>query len=344
MSQPPFISIILPTYNRLPLLKKAIAALQAQQYPPDCFEVLVVDDGSTDGTAVYLAQQTGIRTIRQANGGPAAARNAGVQAAQADLLAFIDDDCQAAPGWLSALAKSLQDRSIPNLGAACGPILPAPSAHWLHHFYLFSGRIHPQNDNSGITGFVFSCNMALSRRTLAAVGGFDAAFQHPGGEDLDLSYRLQQAGYKLFLNSEAVVKHRYPLSWQGLTDHFWHHGIGMAIVFYKWPTQRRPHHWLQYAQWPVLNQLLARTRPFLQKTHIRPAGYALWQSVKSAGYIFIFTFQLIRCLKQEWKKAATSPSIIRLILYTILAYYTFIVEQAGLVFGVYSCFRQESLV
>jgi O-antigen biosynthesis protein len=345
MSQTPFISIILPTYNRLPLLKKAIAALQAQQYPADRFEILIVDDGSTDGTAVYLASQTGIRTIRQANRGPSAARNAGVQAAQADLLAFIDDDCQATPGWLAALAESLQDQSIPNLGAVCGPILPAQHTHWLHPFYLFSGRIHPQNSVSGATNVVFSCNMALSRQTLAAVGGFDAAFEHPGGEDLDLSYRLRQAGYRLHLNSEAVVRHRYPASFREMTAHFWHHGLGMAIVFHRWPDLKAqrpfPKWWQQFSQRNSVQKFSARLRPGRLKTTMRPIGCAVWQAIKCVGYSFLFTRQLTHPLRQEW---TSSRSIPRLLLYTLLSYYVFAVEQAGLVFGVYTYLRQEKMV
>lgn len=345
MGHLPFITVILPTYNRLDLLQKTITSLRAQTYPFDRFEVIVVDDGSTDGTAVYLTNQPDLHVIHQANGGPAAARNAGVLAAQGDLLAFIDDDCQAAPGWLYALAKSIQDSTILDLGAVGGPVLPVRHTHWLHQFYLFANRIHPQGQPSGSADVLFSCNMAISPPILAEVGGFDTSFSHPGGEDLDLSYRLQQAGYTLWLNNEAAIYHQYPLSWRGVTAHFWQHGLGMARVFHKWPhliAHKHSYKWRGRLQKMVgIKQLLSWSRPLLNQATSRAISQAVWQAVMCLGHSFVFSRRLMVLLRQKWNQSY-SPR--RLLLYTFLSYYTFLAEQLGLIYGVYTYFRHEQIV
>ncbi|HBH72120.1 MAG TPA: hypothetical protein DDY43_01450, partial [Synechococcales bacterium UBA10510] len=130
-----FISVVIPTYNRLPILQKCLLALEAQQLPagaprqaapaaaPDAapavapeleldFEVVLVDDGSTDATISWLqanaASLPHLRLVRQEHGGPAAGRNRGVQQARGDVILFIDSDLVVTPSFLQAHARQLQ--------------------------------------------------------------------------------------------------------------------------------------------------------------------------------------------------------------------------------------------
>jgi glycosyltransferase involved in cell wall biosynthesis len=320
----PLISVIVPTYNRLPLLQQALACLLQQTYPADRYEIVVVDDGSTDGTSAYLndaADGAPLRIIRQANGGPAAARNAGVRAARGEWLAFTDDDCQVTTGWLAALARALApDRAVG------GPILPAASAHRLHRFYLASHHIHPQQ-SAGSVNVLFSCNMALHRRALLAAGGFDPAFTYPGGEDLDLSYRLQELGVRLTCAPGASLYHHYPTTWRAFTRHFWNHGQGMAFVFGKWPRRA-----------PVgpARRGRARLEQQLDFSPAFPFLFAGWQALLCLGNASLI---LPKTWYTLWRSSAGDLG--ERLGNLSLAAYVFAVEQAGLVAGSYRWAKLE---
>ena len=105
----PYFSVVIPTYNRLGKLRHVITALEQQTYPSDAYEVIVISDGSTDGTEAYLEALRSTMRLRwfpQANRGPAAARNAGIQKAGGEFIVFIDDDVVAEPQLLGEHARS----------------------------------------------------------------------------------------------------------------------------------------------------------------------------------------------------------------------------------------------
>ena len=101
MSEPPRVSVVVPTYNRRARLARVFGGLDRQTVPPSTFELVIVDDGSKDDTQSWLAANTtrsyAVKTLRQDNGGPARARNAGVAAATGELILFIDDDVEPTP-------------------------------------------------------------------------------------------------------------------------------------------------------------------------------------------------------------------------------------------------------
>ena len=104
-------SIVVPTYNRAARIGYCLEALRKQ----DCsveFEVIVVNDGSTDDTLQILKQYQGVRVISQANAGPAAARNRGVQEASGEFVLFTDDDCEPVPNWLEEMLKPFDDPEV----------------------------------------------------------------------------------------------------------------------------------------------------------------------------------------------------------------------------------------
>jgi len=121
MGLSPLITIIIPTYNRLEQLKTCVASLNNFTFPKDNYEILVVDDGSTDGTSgsekSFVASFDGrLKFLRQENKGPAAARNFGIQHAQGNIIAFIDDDCEPKKEWLGELIKGYEDPKVAGTG------------------------------------------------------------------------------------------------------------------------------------------------------------------------------------------------------------------------------------
>lgn len=223
-SHEPFISVIVPTFARPQKLAECLDALARQDYPPDRFEVIVVDDGSGDTPAdviAALSRSINARLILVPHGGPAAARNIGAAQASGTFLAFTDDDCQPAPSWLSALATYLARHPT---HAAGGRVVNAltnnkySEASQLLVSYLYEYyEGQPQH-------FFCSDNIALSAECFRAFGGFDAAGVRITGEDRDLCERWVYAGRMLAYLPEAVVHHSHFLTFRTFLRQHWRYG------------------------------------------------------------------------------------------------------------------------
>src|SRR2546430_10472903 len=120
------VSVVVPTWNRAALLRDALASLASQDYPPERYEIVVVDDGSTDATSAVAADSVEsdslprVQYVRQAHAGLNAARNAGIAAAKGDLICFVDDDVEAPRAWLRAIVQGAARH--PYAGCLGGPI------------------------------------------------------------------------------------------------------------------------------------------------------------------------------------------------------------------------------
>src|SRR5919198_4461592 len=127
MAGVPEVTVVIPTRDRATRLAAALDALRGQTLAPERFETVVVDDGSSDGTAGVIERATdgghAVRALRLAGDGPAAARNAGWRAASSPLIAFTDDDCEPTATWLESIARA----AAANPGAVIqGPTTPIP--------------------------------------------------------------------------------------------------------------------------------------------------------------------------------------------------------------------------
>ncbi|WP_174714085.1 exopolysaccharide biosynthesis glycosyltransferase EpsD [Candidatus Viridilinea mediisalina] len=212
------LSVVLPTYNRLGRLKGVLAALEAQDYPCDAFEVIVVSDGSTDGTHDFLATlqpRFALRTIIQANQGPAAARNAGIACATGEIVLFIDDDELPVPSFLSEHMRIHQQQPAT---VVLGPVLSpsdfklSPWVDWEQEMLMKQYRAMEQGLWKPTGRQFFSGNTSLPRSYLLAVGGFDARFRR--AEDLELGYRLARTKIQFYFNPKAIAYHYAERSWQ----------------------------------------------------------------------------------------------------------------------------------
>ena len=208
----PTVSIIIPTYNRLESLNKVLGCLTSQTFSINDFEVLVVSDGSTDGTIEYLRNLNSslqLKIIEQENQGVAAARNAGIREAQADLILFLDDDVVPSPQLISEHLQShaALGSNYVVIGSMLAPFdfRLSPWVQWeqdkLAQQYqaMVSGKWNPTARQ------FYTGNTSLARRILIESGGFDPHFRR--AEDVELAYRLVERGVKFYFNPEAIGYH-----------------------------------------------------------------------------------------------------------------------------------------
>ena len=179
------ISVIVPTYNRLALLRKQLSALLNQTIPLEEYEVLIVNDGSSDGTEEYLDEvrnrHSNLYVFHNQNGGPARARNTALGAANGSIIAFTDDDCEVDKDWLATIDHEFKEGIVGLQGLT----------------YTDREEVTPlthQIDNETGHNSIPTCNAAYMRDLLYEIGGFDETFPYPHNEDADVGWQMQEHG------------------------------------------------------------------------------------------------------------------------------------------------------
>ncbi|MEX2558086.1 MAG: glycosyltransferase [Actinomycetota bacterium] len=233
----PRVSVVIATYNRVAILPRLVAALEAQTLPADRFEVIFVDDGSRDETLEVLGglarrSPLSIEILGDGrNRRQAAARNIGWGRARAPVVAFTDDDCVPTPAWLERGLEALG--SEPRI--VVGRTIPDPAQQHLEG--PFSRTITVQDAT-----YFETCNIFYRRSDLEAAGGFDEAFSRHGGEDTDLGWRIRRRGVEPVFSPEALVHHdvkpsdllaatRDALRWTGIPRVVSLHPEGRSYLF-----------------------------------------------------------------------------------------------------------------
>jgi GT2 family glycosyltransferase len=199
----PSVSVVICAYNADRTLEECLESLKHLRYPS--YEVIVVNDGSTDGTQAIAERFPEFRLINQENRGLSAARNVGIHEACGEVVAFTDADCAVDRDWLSFLVGRLRSDDFAGVG---GPNLPPPEDEWVSHVVARSpgGPTHvllTDTDAEHVPG----CNMAFWRNQLLQVGPFDEVFR-AAGDDVDICWRLQNQGYRIGYSPAALVWHR----------------------------------------------------------------------------------------------------------------------------------------
>jgi O-antigen biosynthesis protein len=227
----PRISVVVCTYNGARTIRDCFEGLVALEYPD--FEVIVVNDGSRDGTAA-IASEYGFSVISTENRGLSRARNTGLQAATGEIVAYIDDDARPDPHWLTYLASTFLSTRHVGVG---GPNIPpdgdGPIADCVAN--APGGPVHvllSDQEAEHIPG----CNMAFRKAALEAIGGFDAQFR-TAGDDVDLCWRLQQRGWTIGFNPGAMVWHRRRNSVRAYWKQQQGYGKAEALLERKWPEK-----------------------------------------------------------------------------------------------------------
>lgn len=238
MSSLPTISVIIPTYNRKASLLRTLDSLRQQTFPMDRFEVIVVDDGSTDNTLTISSQSFpfAVRLVRQRNQGATAARNCGASISESDLLVFMDDDVTVSPATLAALAETCcQTAKV----VAVGTLSWRTGANGsVYSAVIAASRHYPQAVPEDVDLNFIDCNtqlLACKRRDFLDLGMLqDPTGGHgwPNWDDVDFGYRAYQNGFRLLQSSKAIAEH-------------WDHSISdWTVACQRWYRASRSAVWL----------------------------------------------------------------------------------------------------
>jgi glycosyltransferase involved in cell wall biosynthesis len=232
-------SIVIPTYNRPERLANCLAAIAQQDYSPEFFEVIVVDDGSPtplDEVVQPFRDRLQVTLLRQDNAGPARARNAGAACARGQFLVFTDDDCTPAITWLSALAVARDAHPQSLIGGQTLNALPNnlfSTASQLLIDYLYSYY----NQAAATATFFASNNFAMPTEPFRAVGGFDTRFPLAAGEDREFCDRWRYHGYDLIYAPTVQLYHAHHLDLARFWRQHFNYGRG-AFCFHQIRAQR----------------------------------------------------------------------------------------------------------
>jgi glycosyltransferase involved in cell wall biosynthesis len=293
----PKVSVIIASHNAQSTLEDCLQSLMQLKYPN--FEVIVVDDGSTDATAA-IARRFPFRLISIPKGGLSVARNVGLRAATGEIVAYTDSDCRVDPHWLSYLVVPFMNSDVVGAG---GPNLVPPDDPWMAHCVARSpgGPMHVLLTDT-IAEHIPGCNMAFRKWALEEIDGFNPLYVK-AGDDVDVCWRLQARGYQLGFSHSALVWHHH----RSRVRAYWRqqvgYGEGEAFLKRKHPDKFDAFghtHWLGslYSALPAYRLLTT------QRIYQGPWGSAAFPSVfkESNGYLK----HLPQSIEWQWVTMATA--------------------------------------
>jgi GT2 family glycosyltransferase len=226
MTAAPAASVVIPVFNGEETLGDLLAALKTQAGVPGLFEIIVVDNGSTDRTA-EITRAHGALLLHQPVRGPSAARNLGLARAQSDIVLFTDADTVPSRRWLASLLAAFDD---PEVVLATGPIYGWQPATGAERFAsAHKGFTREQSAEHPLHPFAHGMNVAVRRKAALEIGGWDETMS--SGEDVDFSIRLRkQFGAPIRFVDQAVLFHKHRRTDEALWKQARWHGAGHALV------------------------------------------------------------------------------------------------------------------
>lgn len=237
----PRLTVVVPTRNRRDGVLALLRALERQTIAPSAFEVVVVVDGSTDGTADAVAAHAApfaLRALARASSGLAATRNAGARAAEGDVVLFLDDDMVPAPSMIAAhLAHHADDSVLGVVGAApivvprdATPVVRYRAAGFARKLERLAGRRDRLLFND-----VYGGNFSVRRERFLAAGGYDEEFRAYGHEDYELALRLERLGGRFVYDPEASAEQGYDKTFPELAANVEAEGATAVLFARKHP-------------------------------------------------------------------------------------------------------------
>lgn len=237
------VSVVVPTFNRLEQLQRTLVGLSAQVGLESELEVVIVDDGSDDGTAEWLDSgdtPLDVIAVSQENQGPAAARNRGIRAATGDLVLFLDDDVVPAPDLVDAHLRRHRsdDHDLVVIGPMRTPdVAMSPWVKWEQRQLEKQYNAMLDGDWEATARQFYTGNASVHRRHLIQAGGFDTSFRR--AEDVELGYRLADAGLRFVFEPNAEVHHYAERSFRSWRDAAAQYGRSDAVF-----GREHGHDWL----------------------------------------------------------------------------------------------------
>lgn len=227
------ISVIIPSYNSAKTIVKTIEAIKKQEGLEKTPEIIIVDDGSLDRTIEVLNKTENIIVISQKNSGPATARNNGAKIANGEILVFTDSDTVPHKDWLKNLTSPFENKnivattgtySIENKGSKLAQLIQE-EIEYKHSKY---------ND---FVAFGGSYNLAIRKDLFFDIGGFNEEYKNASGEDVDISYKIINKGYKIKFVKDAIVGHYHPENTIKYLKTQFKHGFWRAKLYFDHPNK-----------------------------------------------------------------------------------------------------------
>jgi mycofactocin glycosyltransferase len=277
----PTVSVVIPVKDRAEELQRCLASIDRIDYPQELLQLIVVDDGSRDLSA-SVARQAGALVVPSGGTGrgPAAARNVGARAATGEILAFIDSDCIASAGWLAELLPAFSDARTVAVGGLVDGMCTASAVD--RYEAVMSSLSLGARERSGNAGddtfYLPSCNLLVRRTAFLGVGGF-ADSMHVG-EDVDLTWRLRDAGWTIAYLPVGRIYHEHRSSLRSFMSRRFDYGTSEGLLQLLHPQRRKR---------MVIPPLLA-----LLLTLSLLAPFTGWWSLLAAGGILTVDTTLIR--------------------------------------------------
>lgn len=226
----PHISVVVPVYNGEETIAQTVECLLRQSLKPD--EIIVVDDGSTDGTREALRKfGRRITVLTQTNSGPASARNRGVKAAKCAFVAFTDSDCLPCEDWLFNLSRGFDGGRVAGVGGAVRSAIRGLTGEYVDAVRL----LDPQSDEDGAIPYLITANACFRRDALVKAGLFNERFRKPGGEEPDLCFRIKRLGYEFRFVEQALVHHHHRQTIKSFLNTIANYGEGLYVLGLLWP-------------------------------------------------------------------------------------------------------------
>lgn len=236
----PDVSIVIPVMNRADELRRCLTSLMLLNYPHDKLQIIVVDDGSNDNSP-DVAREFGALLVSSGGvgRGPAAARNVGASVADGEILAFIDSDCSASPGWLSQLVPAFIDPAMAAVGGAVDGMC-TESIVDRYEAVMSSLSISSRERVGNIgtdTFYLPSCNLLVRRSAFTCVGGFDDSMHV--GEDVDLTWRLRDRCWSISYLPLGNILHEHRSSIKSFMSRRFDYGTSEGILQILHPTRHK---------------------------------------------------------------------------------------------------------
>lgn len=286
----PFISVVVCTYNGASTIEDCMKGLMNLDYP--LYEVIVINDGSTDNTARIVTNYP-VRLISTPNCGLSSARNKGLYAAKGEIIAYIDDDAYPDPHWLRYLASAYLNSSHAGVG---GPNIAPPEDRPIARCVANSpgGPVHVLLSDE-IAEHIPGCNMSFRKEALLEIGGFDPIYR-AAGDDVDVCWRIQQSGHTIGFHPSAVVWHHRRNSIEAYWNQQKGYGKAEALLEAKWPEKYNGFGHLAWEGRIYGNGFTLPIKLKSKKIFYGTWGTALFQSVYQPAEGFLNTIPLM----PEW--------------------------------------------
>jgi glycosyltransferase involved in cell wall biosynthesis len=229
-----YFTVIIPVFNASHTIERCLSSLIRQSVKKEDYEIIVVDDGSKDGTS-DIVKQFPVKYLWQTNRGPASARNKGAREARSEIILFTDADCVPQNNWIEEMVRYFDDQKVMAVKGAYKTSQKSLVARFAQ--IEFEERFEMLKKVEAID-MVDTYSAAYRKSTFLSLGGFDPSFPVANNEDTELSYKMSMAGYKMVFNPNAVVSHlNHPDSIKKYARNKFWRGYWRMVVYKRYPNK-----------------------------------------------------------------------------------------------------------